>query len=321
MQGVKRSSNLIGLEECGTLEKTIDSIVREAQKHSRVLLGFLEESDDLFIAYSGRWFSEPSAHLLYLFLSTLVEDFPVRVGSIEEFLYYVAGYTDKYSSVVFLGEPGSESLVFRLLSVLRATGRRAAIVSPPLPPQLIGMLETSNAVYSEIEHFCPLLGLITSFYAGVDYASAKKTKNMRISRLLGEKDITSALDELNSIYSRLVGKIRSFLSGSEGVNIVYSTTMRAPALLLQVLGGEKTCPRLFMLTEFMQKIREGFCDRNPVIVFTTTVESDVVRELKSSILLRCGNKMGDIVDFTVKTDPLTAPIYASIVLLGGLVGR
>ncbi len=299
--------------ECKKSVEGIHFYEKQAEKYAESLSAVLGE--DIYLAFNGPLFSEPAAYAFYWIHATLLEGKPPGIGYAESFLYYVAGYSDEYSTLLVFNEPGGENVLFRLLSTSKATGRKPVVVSLPLPPPLVQLIDSSNGFYLEIQENCPLVYILTSFYAALAVLEKNSSPNPRVKRISGEKRVAVIYENLLTKYRASLEKALSDLSssGSAPALIVYTPTLLGPAKMMYTLISVRKHAYLASLSEFLSKY-SFYCPRvGSMYLLATTVEEDMVREAKYRVATNC--KKTRLIEFVIGTDPLTAPIYLSMLLV------
>jgi len=278
-------------------------------------LGFLEPASRLYIAFLGDGYGEAAAYLAYWFIRVLAPNLYVEVHPGEDLTYHVFAYQEEEhvagTRVVVFAEEGVENPLARLADAARLTGTRLLIVSPPTPPLVEARLGEP--------HVRVLLGgnavLEALFYAaklGFELGRKKGVKSFRTDRLGGE------IGNYAEVVEELVEKYRGFTEAvrgiSEDVAVAYTPTMRPAAVLLRsYFEARGVAVSTTTVAGLVRRLSAGRVPRNVVLLYTG-VEEDSIREARFKASMMMPSRQPRLIELHMKTDPLTAPIYASILV-------
>ncbi len=243
-------------------------------------------------ALTSYWF------LRHLLPGTAAEAMPAGAAA-----YHTAYGGSEGVGLVVYAERDAGSSVVRVYDAYKFTGCRAVVVvSPPLPPpvesRLAGVARVEAPGVAGMLVFSALLGLSLAEAGGADTA--------RVRRLRGE------LEGLAEVAGEAAERFSALRSIREGDVLAYTPTME-PAALLAWRPGVSLVP----MSSVVPLLSRGLLAGARLYLLATGVEADMVREVEFRAGLSPGVEVRRIL---VNTDPLTAPLYASMALLDGLGG-
>ena len=302
-----------------SIASRLRELVEKAEKWSNESvdegLGFLEPASRLYIAFLGDGYGEAAAYLAYWFVRVLAPNLYVEIHSGEDLTYHVFAYQEETTvantRVAVFAEEGVENSLARLADAARLTGTRLLIVAPPTPPIIEARLGEP--------HVRVLLGgnatLEALFYAaklGFELGRRKGVKSFRTDRLGGE------IGNYAEVVEELVEKYRDFIESVKSVSgdvaIAFTPTMKPAAILLRSYFEAKGVQASMMtVAGLVKRLSTGKVSRN-VVLLCTDVEEDSVREARFKASMMMPSRQPKLIELHMKTDPLTAPIYASILV-------
>lgn len=228
-----------------------------------------------------------------------------------ELTYYIAPYDEsREMDAVVTATPDGYSDLYILLDQLVLTGHRVTVLSGALPEQLRGRFSHVDIVEVPWDE----LGLLKLAQL-VAYSVASLSRGdlrRRARRVLDEcTSLHVVADELVERYREELGTLRSTLVRPHVVT--YTPTMEVAAQLL-AYGSDRSLAVLADLPSVHAYLRRVSKD---VVAFTTDVEVYSLRYHLNRVV----ELGGRVVELRLRTDPLTAPLYALIlvyyVILGG----
>lgn len=278
-------------------------------------LGFLEPASRLYVAFLGDGYGEAAAYLAYWFIRVLAPNFYVEVHPGEDLTYHVFAYQEEGlaagTRAVVFAEEGVENALARLADAARLTNTRLLIVSPPTPPPVearlgkphVRVLLGSNAVLEALFYAAKL---------GFELGKRKGVKSFRIDRLGGE------IGNCAEVVEELVEKYRGFTEAVKGINgdviVAYTPTMRPAAVLLKsYFEARSITASTTTIAGLIGRLSTRRVPQNIVLLYTG-VEEDSIREARFKASMTIQPRQPRLIELHVKTDPLTAPIYASILV-------
>lgn len=302
-----------------SMASRLKELVERAEKWSNESvvkdLEFLESASRLHIAFLGDGYSEAAAYLAYWFIRVLAPSLYVEVHPGEDLTYHVFAYQEEDTvagtRVVVFAEEGVENSLARLADAARLTGAKLLIISPPTPPLIEARLGEPHARV--------LLGsnatLEALFYAaklGFELGRRKGVKSFRTDRLGGE------VGNYAEVVEELVEKYRGFIEAVRGVSgdaiVAFTPTMRPAAVLLRsYFEARSVVVSTTTVAGLIKRLSTGKVSRNIILLYTD-VEEDSVREARFKASMMMPSRQPKMVELHMKTDPLTAPIYASILV-------
>ncbi len=293
-----------------SLARDVKVIEEWAKKQARVIVDFTLRHERIAVSFTG--LGVVASKVFSHTIRTLIPGYPVIDASIDTLTYHIAPYTENLGIIVFV-EKGTENSLIRLLDSAHYTGNHVLLVTPQPLQQVKARLRGQQLI--QIEHPRRILGQVLlasiSGYEIADKVRGRDEKALRFNRLRIEvHDYSSIVDELLSIYS---SELRAFADVLDRVSVIaYTPTMESPAYYLQSIVLERTGKLLPLveLTSIVSFVEDKALRDNLIALFSTTVEEYSVKELLfKSMIAR--NK---IIELKIRTDPLTAPVYAIILL-------
>jgi len=228
-----------------------------------------------------------------------------------ELTYYIAPYDEsREAEVVATATPDGYSDLYLLLDQLVLTGHRVTVLSGDLPEQI----KSRFSYVDSLEVLWDELGLLRLAQL-VAYSVASLSRGdlrRRARRVLDEcTSLHVVADDLVERYREELDALRSTLVRPHVVT--YTPTMEVAAQLL-AYGSDRSLAVLADLPSVHAYLRRVSKD---VVAFTTDVEVYSLRYHLSKV----AELGGRVVELRLRTDPLTAPLYALIlvyyVILGG----
>lgn len=280
--------------------------VRRAEEWAGASLG------ELLHAFSGcrrihvAWLglrARAAGLVLYWFLRQLTSlDVELVLG--EAAAYHTAAYRGSGGVCLLLYvEEGAESSAVRVCDAYRFTGvESVTVLSPPLPAPVAARLRGQGVSLVDLPGW--LEAVILSARLGLGLAERHGAGGVRVERLRGE------LGDLAGVAREAAERFSALRSIGEGDFIAYSPTMEPPALLAWRPGVT-----LLPLSAASALIASGRLRGARLYMLYTGVEDDLAREARFKASL--STPPLSLVEVRVNTDPLTAPIYASIAVLYG----
>lgn len=289
--------------------------VREAEKWAKEnkdkVVEFALRHERLAITYTGS--SIIASKIFSHTLRTLTPSANIVEACIDTLTYHVAPYTEGLGVIVF-AEKGTENSLIRLLDSTYYTGNNVLLITPTPIQMVKNRLRGQGLIVVNIRD--KLLGeVMLASVSGYEIAKRLRREDegkLRFNRLGMEvHDYTSIVDELVSIYRLQLEELK------ENVDkislIAYTPTMEPVAYLAQkLLLEKKRLVPLLELTRTISLFEEKLLEKGLVLLFSTTVEEYSVKEL----LFKSMASRAKVLELKIRTDPLTAPIYGLILLLG-----
>lgn len=266
----------------------------------------------LYIAYAGPFYARAAAGLLYWPLRQLTEK-DVHLDPAESLSYHVLAYRDTEAAAIAFFEPGSENTLARLSEASRLTGTRLLAVAPPLPPPVEDRV-TSQGTELVVVEGLPLVTAYLLLAAKLAAEAAKRLGGIELRR----KRIVNEYSNISVVYDELLAEAKEELgkiaAAAETVDIVaYTPTMEPAAAIASLAIAVKrgSPPATMTLTDALSTIAHGLKPRT-LLVLATTAEQDLLREAKFKLSFTA--QQTRLTQLVIGTDPLTAPLYASIAL-------
>jgi hypothetical protein len=307
LQGTTDSPTLIAetrryVERQSKLASTIAERIRDA-----IASG---EEKVVYAAYAGHSYARAAAIAYYRALRQLAQSM-VGLETVEALIYHTLAYREESSTILLFAEPGTENMIGRLADAARYTGAKVAIVAPPLPPILKARVEDEALV--EVNDPDPALAyIVSSVRLAAETAAKLSGVKLRVERLRAEMEkLEPIVDELIARYKGELEQISGIKKGAR-VAVVYTPTMEPPAILLgealRARGPTTITPTSSALSR-MTAHKSGW---DSVVILSTDVEADSIRELQFKMSVTANVKHS--IRVNLRTDPLTAPVYASILV-------
>ena len=317
LQGTADSSTLIA-ETKRYVRRQVELALAICEKLTDTLEN-VGGSTVVYAGYAGYSYARAAAITYYRALRQLAQ-LNANIEAVEALTYHVLAYREEGSIILLFAEPGTENMLGRIADAARYTGAKLTIVSPPLPPILKVWINENHLV--EVNEEDPTLAyMIASLRLAARTASKASGVKLRIDRLKSE------MEDLDSIVEDLILKYRGELEQlariREGANIAitFTPTMEPPAIILGRVLQEKGFASLMPISSMLSYLATKSKPWDYVVVLSTDVEADSVRELQFKLSMT--SKPPSIVRINLRTDPLTAPVYATILakhaekILGG----
>jgi len=306
---VTPDSTPLSASELSRLEDSAWNAVNETEP------GFLNTVDTLVIAYSGSYYAEAAAYIAYWPLLLLTGK-RIAIGPLEDYLYYMAAYISGDHAVLAFIEPGSENNAARLLHVTRAMNIAALIIAPPLPPPVRDFIDEKlhsviEAASSHLDMYYILASAKLALKVLQDGGAGASQRLRRIREEYGA--ITLVYEELLEQYRTELDTLRESIRGGGDVQLYYSTTLRPAARYTAFIARYRYGRRVFTqpLTQLLSELASVRGAVGSVIVYSTDVEEDIVKEVEFK--LRFKANVNKYLNLRLHTDPLTAPLYASMI--------
>ncbi len=221
-----------------------------------------------------------------------------------ELMYYVAPYDESREvDVLLVSTPGGTSDLYMLLDQLTLTGHRVSLVSEPLPEvfkRRFGGVDAVEVSWNGMG-LLRLLALLAYSVSSIGRAELRaRARRIREECL----SLVEVADELVERYGEELEVIREALS--EPYVVTYTPTLE-PAAELVALGLSKGLAVVAGLQRAYLYVGRLF---SKVLAFTTDVEAHVLRYYLNRVVER-GGRVGEV---RLRTDPLTAPLYALLLV-------
>lgn len=289
--------------------------VREAEKWAKEnkdkVVEFALRHERLAITYTGS--SIIASKIFSHTLRTLTPSANIVEACIDTLTYHVAPYTEGLGVIVF-AEKGTENSLIRLLDSTYYTGNNVLLITPTPIQMVKNRLRGQGLIVVNIRD--KLLGeVMLASVSGYEIAKRLRREDegkLRFNRLgIEVHDYTSIVDELVSIYRLQLEELKENIDKIS--LIAYTPTMEPVAYLAQkLLLEKKRLIPLLELTRTISLLEEKLLEKGLVLLFSTTVEEYSVKEL----LFKSMASRAKVLELKIRTDPLTAPIYGLILLLG-----
>lgn len=221
-----------------------------------------------------------------------------------ELMYYVAPYNEgREADALLVSTPGGTNDLYLLLDQLTLTGHRVALISEPLPEIIkrrFSGIDAAEVPWNDMGAL-RLLALLAYSVSSI----GRRELHVRTRRILDEcLSLASVADELVERYDRELGVIGEALS--EPYVVTYTPTLE-PAAELVALGLSRGPAVAVELQRAYLYVGRVF---SKVLAFTTDVEAHVLRYYLNKVVER-GGSVGEV---RLRTDPLTAPLYALLLV-------
>ncbi len=247
-------------------------------------------------------FGSAGRYLTYLLNSlTGVSAFYVEP---HELMYYVVPYDEgREIDVLLVVTPGGANDLYMLLDQLILTGHRVALVSEPLPEVIkrrLGGVDAVEVSWSSMG-LLKLLVLLAYSVSSV----GRRELHARARRIREEcLSLAEVADELVERYDEELRVIREALS--EPYVVTYTPTLE-PAAELVASGLSKGLAVVAGVQRAYLYVGKIF---SKVLAFTTDVEVHALRYHLNRVIER-GATVSEV---RLRTDPLTAPLYALLLV-------
>ncbi|MCS7100013.1 MAG: hypothetical protein RMH84_01910 [Sulfolobales archaeon] len=221
-----------------------------------------------------------------------------------ELAYYVAPYYEgRELDVLLISTSEGLNDLYVLLDQLSLTGHRVSLISEPLPEVLKRRYEDLSRVEIKLDN----MGLL-KVLSVLAYAASKLSRRdlqKRADRIRDEcLSLADVADELVERYERELKAIREALS--EPYIVTYTPTLEPAA---EAVSLRMSCGRAYMTGIPTVHLYVGSLF-NKVLAFTTDVEVHSYRYYFNKVVERGGR----IEEVRFRTDPLTAPLYAVMLI-------
>ncbi len=270
-----------------------------------------ESYGEYWFTYTGPGFSTAAASIAYWPLTQLTEH-PTKIGPIELYTYHHVAYHEPPGrQLLFIfSEPGAESATLRSISTAQLMGAKVIAITPPLPPTAQQYIDEERTIAVEVSSQRPSI-VFLALAAGIAVELAKRFSKVRVrvERVQREYvDLASALEWVSQHYGQSIEELRDSLRG--GCALYCSPTLVGACSFIAQRAAEKGFgrPMVLPLTSITPDILAGTAPRN-VVAVSTGAESDLGRA--ASMRARMTGRR--LVELTINTDPLTAPLYASLI--------
>ncbi len=299
------------------LESTVADAEKWSAKEASKIADLLGNRDHVITAHIGDGYAAASSEVFYWFTRVIAPQIRIEKVSAESILYHILAYTieDAKPTLVVFSEEGGENIIARLADASKLMDTELLIVSPPLPP-MVSARFAEGTTYVEIPSTRPsLYQLFLAASMAYQLARRHAFSDKRLQRLRGEIDnYTPILDDLLKKYSNLINELAELASKVQAITIAYTPTMKPVAhMFIDVLRKKQINVNYKPTSAVIIDLIKGHKPESIILAYTD-VEEDVVRELKFKISMLMPSRKPKIVEFRLKTDPLTAPIYAVIVV-------
>lgn len=306
MLQIIRNSSSLTEEELKSIEKRVNRIIEDnISKLPQII------RKTIYISYSGSWYAESSAHIFYWILRQIT-DTNIYVGSADSFIYHVIAYREENPLYISFTEEGSETIVSRLFHLANLMKFNLVAVTPPLPPNIKQNIpynvELIELNYPKIHIYSVLLAAKLSINMAKLLTSIK-TRSTKIFEEIGDISIVynELVNQYQDVLEDLVAEVKKYKK-----LFIFSTPTLYPAAIFKryytLLWGADVY--LFPLSSLTSKNIEELLDNNTlVLVLASTVEEDLIREVKFKLTVKEIINESLIKTIVIKTDPLTAGIY------------
>ena len=287
---------------------TLSSIEADSTGKAEHVVEHIGSPTTIYVAFAGSSYAQASAQLFHWILRQLTEK-TIYMGPVEAFLYHTLAYHDESSFILLFAEPGSENIIARTADAAHITGTRLLVVTQPLPDIIAERVGRENLV--EIASPRPSIHyVLVAAKSAAKLAERFSSIRVRVKRLVNElSSVTSIYESLIERYNDIVPIIAEILAKKERADLYASTTMLPPAY---ILAGYIDNARVYPISSLPVHVTSKQLHRN-VITLLTDIEADILKEVKFKVSMYMpGNNR--IVELILHTDPLTAPIYGSLVI-------
>ncbi|MEM2006687.1 MAG: hypothetical protein QW154_03540 [Sulfolobales archaeon] len=228
-----------------------------------------------------------------------------------ELTYYVAPYDEgRETDVLVVTTPEGVNDLYILLDQLTLTGHRVALITEPLPEAVkhrFDWVERAEVAWNR-------MGLLKLLCLLAYTASSLGRKEIQVrTRKIKEECLSLAevADDLVERYDRELKSIREALS--EPYLITYTPTLEPAAELASLVLSKSIAVTVGIPISHLYVGKFS----SKVLAFTSDVEVYTIRYYFNKIV----EKGGTINEVRLRTDPLTAPLYALLLLYYTASGR
>ena len=283
-------------------------VVKEAEDYARSTAeeAAREARERIVVSYAS--LGEVAAWTAYWVLREVAPQAPVEIYSADALAFHVLAYRrsrrEEWSVAsdttvyLFVG-PGGENQAVFVRDAAVNTGAGLVVIASSLPPvveERLGeepLLVTPPGVYT-------LSSTIFAARLAALLVERLAERNVRVERVSEETgSIASVVDELLERHgdeARRVFKCKACI-------YAHTATLRGPATLASLLSGGVRME----VQEALAAVAAGLL-KSPLRLMYTEADEDAIRELRFKALMRGV----DVAELRLRTDPVTAPIYATI---------
>ena len=291
----------LGREELRkAVEEAEDYARRAAEEAAR------EARERIVIAYAS--LGEVAAWTAYWVLREVAPQAPVEIYSADALAFHVLAYRrsrrEEWSVAsdttvyLFVG-PGGENQAVFVRDAAVNTGAGLVIVASSLPPVIeerLGeepLLVTPPGVYT-------LSSTIFAARLAALLVERLAERNVRVERVSEETgSVAPVVDELLEKHGDEARRVFN----CKGCIYTHTATLRGPAALASLLSGGRRVD----VQEALAAVAAGRLEGSLRIMYTEADE-DAIRELRFRALMAGV----DVAELRLRTDPVTAPVYATI---------
>jgi len=276
-----------------------------------------EPYDAVYISFLGTGLAQAAAGLVYWPLRQLSER-NIRLVTGEEILYHTLPYHGERSLVILFGEPGTENLVAKAATTVRLTGNKLVPLTAPLPATLSQYLPEHRVEISEEP--IPIAFIIVAAKLVTILVDKYSEIKIRKNRVINEyNNIAQVYNDLLEKYSQILSNITSKLRRENTTITIYSspTLMPASHIFDWCLSLENYTPKIYNLSAILSHMLTSHLNQyssNIALFLLTDIETDILREAKFKLTFLQRPSI-ETIELIIHTDPLTAPLYASLILI------
>ncbi len=287
--------------------------VAEAEGYASRVAGEVasEARERVVISYTGS--GDIPAYTAYWILREVAPTAPVEIYPGDALAFHILAYRrsgrDEYSvasdtTIILFAGPGGENQLLLVRDAAVHTGAGLVVVAPRLPPLIEERLGPEPLLVEPPDPY-PLGATILAARVAAVLAARMGERNVRVERVGRETgDVASIVDDLLERH----GGDAERVAGCHSCVYTHTPTMRGPALLAARMSGGFAVG----VQELLGYLAAGGSTRGVALLYTSADE-DVVRELR----FKCMSRGASIVELRMATDPVTAPLYATILLYAG----
>ncbi len=281
-----------------TLKKLLNEVRKTVslEKELNLFKDFILNSRKLVMTYSGPY-SSPARYATLTLTSLTNKE--VRFLEPEELMYYVAPYDEEREAdvVIYSSVDGLTTLDLLADQLLWTKHNLFVITQKELTEELKYKLSNSTVINLNTDAWV----LTTHILTGLAVANVRTEEFLRSSRLRSEfSNITEELiKDLINVYEPTVKELRKFLEKPTLITATPSMWGAAEELTYNL-------PNTYLIN--VDSIFKMINRLNRVLLITTDVEEFAVKPVKSLSITR----NVEVFTLNIRTDPLTAPIYAVI---------
>ncbi len=287
------------------------------QAAKEVVTSLAEATEKVLITFAGLGYGEAAAYMLYWLLTQLSPAISPFIIELEGLTYHTLAYREYRNGVVIVFvEEGMENRLVRLSDAVRLTGLKLVVVSPPQPP-IVRVRLGEETLFVEVPEARPALYLL-SFAANLGAEIAKRfgDESKRVERVSTEfESFAHLLPDVEKRYSDFISSMVKIIESKAAFLVSFTPTMRPPAALLAQLAARRG---VHVVREPLASTIARAAQRSHIpgtlVLLRTDVEEDGVRELRFKLSNMMPSRQPNLIELHMKTDPLTAPLYASMVV-------